>query len=58
MLGVLVFREDRAMVEGAIQSFLEPLVEVVVVDNGASEEAKTGIATLASRTHVASPKKK
>ena len=45
MLGVPVFLEDRAMVEGAIQSFLDPLVDVVVVDNGATEEAKAGIAT-------------
>ena len=45
MLGVPVFREDRAMVEEAIRSFLDPLVNVVVVDNGATEEAKAAIAT-------------
>ena len=45
MLGVPVFREDKAMVEGAIRSFLDPLVDVVVIDNGASEEAKAGIET-------------
>jgi Glycosyl transferase family 2 len=43
MLGVPVFREDRIMVEGAIRSFLDPIVDVVVVDNDASEEAKAGI---------------
>lgn len=52
MLGVPVFREDQAMVEGAIQSFLDPLVDVVVVDNGASEEAKAGIATFQKDVEV------
>lgn len=52
MLGVPVFREDRAMVEGAIRSFLDPLVDVVVVDNGASEEAKAGIATFQGSVEV------
>lgn len=52
MLGVPVFREDQTMVEGAIRSFLNPLVDVVVVDNGASEEAKAGIATFQKDVEV------
>jgi GT2 family glycosyltransferase len=52
MLGTLVFREDRRMVEDAIGSFLSPLVDVVVIDNGSTDEAKAGIATHADGIEV------
>jgi GT2 family glycosyltransferase len=43
-LGVPVFLADEAMVREAIESFLDPLVQVLVIDNGASAEARRGIA--------------
>ena len=52
MLGVPVFREDQAMVEEALGSFLDPMVDVVVVDNGATPEAKAGITAFDGRVDV------
>jgi GT2 family glycosyltransferase len=39
-LGVPCYREDAALLRDAISSFLDPAVQVLVVDNGASGECK------------------
>ena len=52
MLGAPVFREDRAMVENAIRSFMDPLVDVIIIDNGSTDEAKAGIATFEDHIDV------
>jgi len=52
MLGTPCFREGPELLRDAINSFLDPLVDVVVVDNGSSAECKDVLEEFAGKIEV------
>jgi len=52
MLGTPCFREGAELLRDALASFLDPLVDVVVVDNGSSVECKAVLEEFADKIEV------